>query len=79
MVRRLQLGFDAFRDADRHAVPHVLQHLIIAEPLEREAAKGDDLVEQDAVRPDVRHRREQAVDQTLRSHPSDRHLLSNIV
>ena len=40
--------------------------------LEGEAAEGDDLVEQDAVAPHVRHRREDPVRQGLGRHPSHR-------
>ena len=56
-----QLGFDALWNVDGHAVLDVFQHLVVAQSLEREAAEGEDLVEQDAVGPNVRHRSEQTV------------------
>ena len=40
--------------------------------LERKAAKGDDLVEEDPVAPDVGHRGEETVGQALRGHPPHR-------
>ena len=46
--------------------------LIVAETLKRKASEGDHLVEEDPVRPDVGHRREEAVGQTLRGHPAHR-------
>ena len=71
--RNRQLGLDVHGYVDGHAALDVLEHLVVAETLEREAAEGDDLEEQHAVRPDVRHRREQAVDETLGRHPPHRH------
>ena len=40
--------------------------------LEGKAAEGDDLVEEDPVAPDVGHRGEETVGQTLRGHPPHR-------
>ena len=52
--------------------PDILQHLAIAEALEREATERADLEQQHAVRPDVRHGREEALGQRLGRHPADR-------
>lgn len=57
----IQLRLHSFRDLDGHSVFDVLEHLIVAQALEREAAKGDDFVKQNAVRPNVRHGSEQSV------------------
>lgn len=56
----LQLHFYFFRRGETIASLHVREYFIIAHPLERKAAECDDLVEQYAVRPDVRRWRENA-------------------
>ena len=67
-----QLVLDPRRDGEGVSRLDVLEDLVVAEALEGEAAEGDHLVEEDAVRPHVRHRREEAVRQALRRHPTHR-------
>lgn len=50
----------------------VIQDLVVAEALVREAAKGDDLVHHHTERPDVRLEGEDTVHQALRRHPAHR-------
>ena len=51
------------------AALHFLNDLTVGQTLEGEGAEGDDLVEEDPVAPDVRHRSEYPVSETLRGHP----------
>ena len=67
-----QLVLDARRDGEGVARLDVLEHLVVAQPLEGERPEGDHLVEEHAVRPHVRHRREQPVRKALGRHPPHR-------
>ena len=67
-----QLVLDPRRDGECVARLDVLEDLVVAQPLEGEAAEGDHLVEEHAVRPVVRHGREEAVRQALGGHPPHR-------
>ena len=51
---------------------HIFKDLVIREALKRKAAKGDHLVEEYAVTPDVRHRGEQTIGEALWRHPAYR-------
>ena len=51
---------------------NVFQNLIVGQSLEGEGAKSNDLVEQDSVAPNIRHRREDPVRKALRGHPPHR-------
>lgn len=66
----LQIAGTVGRQSDDVALLDVLQHLLVAEALVRETAKCHDLVQQDAVAPDVRLGCEDAVGEGLRGHPA---------
>ena len=66
-----QLRLHRRGDGERVSPLDVLQHLVVAEALEGEAAERDGLVEEDAVGPDVGHGREEALAQALGGHPTD--------
>ena len=69
--KNLQLRLDSRRDVEHVSSFDMLQNLIIAQALERKTPKGDHLVEQDPVRPDVRHGGKEPIGQALWGHPPD--------
>ena len=68
----LQLGLDPDGLRESLAILDIFQDLVVRQTLEREGAEGNYLVEKNPVAPDIRHRAEYSVRQTLRGHPSHR-------
>lgn len=68
--KHLQIWFDALGNSERVATLNKLEDLAVAHALEGEAAEGDNFVQQDAIRPNVREWSEDSKSKTLRRHPA---------
>ena len=68
----LQLRFYPGGRCESVASLDMYQYLIVGKSLKREASKGDDLIENDSVAPNIRHWSEDSLRQTFGRHPPDR-------